>query len=76
MPASPAIAVHTDNGRFILFDSEREAILGRIFTASQDTRLFPRDSMRDGGRKRQIPFFAAPEDIGPPMILYGVRRRS
>jgi Xaa-Pro aminopeptidase len=47
-PASSAIAVHTDHDRFILFDSEREAILGRIFTTSQDTRLFPRDSMRDG----------------------------
>src|SRR5215475_14771103 len=47
-PASSAIAVHVDHDRYILFDSEREAILGRIFTASADTRLFPRDSMRDG----------------------------
>ena len=31
-PASSAIAVHTDNDRFILFDSEREAIVGRIFS--------------------------------------------
>jgi Xaa-Pro aminopeptidase len=47
-PASSAIAVHVDHDHYILFDSEREAILGRIFTSSADTRLFPRDSMRDG----------------------------
>lgn len=47
-PASSAIAVHVDHDKYILFDSEREAILGRIFTASTDTRLFPRDSLRDG----------------------------
>jgi Xaa-Pro aminopeptidase len=47
-PASSAIAVHVDHDHYILFDSEREAILGRIFTASTDTRLFPRNSQRDG----------------------------
>jgi Xaa-Pro dipeptidase len=47
-PASSAIAVHVDHDHYILFDSEREAILGRIFTASSDTRIFPRDSLRDG----------------------------
>src|SRR5215470_14617788 len=49
-PASSAIAVHADHDRFILFDSEREAILGRIFTVATDTRLFPRDSQRDGAQ--------------------------
>src|SRR5258707_683359 len=47
-PASSAIAVHVDHDHYILFDSEREAILGRIFTGSTDTRLFPRNSQRDG----------------------------
>ncbi len=45
-PASSAIAVHVDHDRYILFDSEREAVLGRIFTRSVDTRYFPRDAMR------------------------------
>src|SRR5215469_1359957 len=40
-PASSAIAVHAAHDGYILFDSEREAILGRIFTASRDSRLFP-----------------------------------
>jgi Xaa-Pro aminopeptidase len=47
-PASSAIAIHADHDKFILFDSEREAVLGRIFAVSTDTRLFPRDSFRDG----------------------------
>jgi Xaa-Pro aminopeptidase len=47
-PASSAIAVHVDHDNYILFDSEREAVLGRIFTASADTRYFPRHSLRDG----------------------------
>ncbi len=47
-PASSSIAVHVDHDRYILFDSEREAVLGRIFTRSTDTRLFPRDQQRDG----------------------------
>jgi Xaa-Pro aminopeptidase len=47
-PASSAVAIHVDHDRFILFDSEREAILGRIFTLASDTRLFPRDTYRDG----------------------------
>lgn len=45
-PASSAIAVHVDHDHFILFDSEREAVLGRIFTRSADTRYFPRDALR------------------------------
>ncbi len=45
-PASSAIAVHVDHDRYILFDSEREAVLGRIFTHSVDTRYFPRDALR------------------------------
>ncbi len=47
-PASSSIAINVDSDKFILFDSEREAILGRIFTCSTDTRYFPRQSMRDG----------------------------
>lgn len=47
-PASSAIAIHVDHDSFILFDSEREAVLGRIFTNSTDTRFFPRHSLRDG----------------------------
>ncbi len=47
-PASSAIAIHVDHDHYILFDSEREAVLGRVYTASVDTRYFPRDSMRDG----------------------------
>jgi Xaa-Pro aminopeptidase len=31
---------------YILFDSEREAVLGRITTHSSDTRYFPRDALR------------------------------
>jgi Xaa-Pro aminopeptidase len=45
-PASSAIAVHVDYDRYILFDSEREAVLGRIFTLSTDTRYFPRNALR------------------------------
>jgi Xaa-Pro aminopeptidase len=45
-PASSAIAVHADHDHYILFDSEREAVLGRIFTLSTDTRYFPRDAFR------------------------------
>ena len=45
-PASSAIAVHVDQDHYILFDSEREAVLGRIFTRSVDTRYFPRDALR------------------------------
>ncbi|MGE3967280.1 MAG: M24 family metallopeptidase [Dongiaceae bacterium] len=47
-PASSSIAINVDSDKFILFDSEREAILGRIFTCSTDTRYFPKTSMRDG----------------------------
>jgi Xaa-Pro dipeptidase len=45
-PASSAIAVHVDHDRYILFDSEREAVLGRIFTRSVDSRYFPRGALR------------------------------
>lgn len=45
-PASSAIAVHVDHDKYILFDSEREAVLGRIFTRSVDTRYFPRHALR------------------------------
>jgi Xaa-Pro aminopeptidase len=47
-PASSSIAINVDSDKFILFDSEREAVLGRIFTCSKDTRYFPRQSLRDG----------------------------
>lgn len=45
-PAGSAIAVHVDHDHYILFDSEREAVLGRIFTRSTHTRYFPRQAMR------------------------------
>lgn len=45
-PAASAIAVHVDHDHYILFDSEREAVLGRIFTHSSDTRYFPRNALR------------------------------
>jgi Xaa-Pro aminopeptidase len=47
-PASSCIAVRVDADRFIHFDTEREAVLGRVFSCSTDTRTFPRASMRDG----------------------------
>ncbi len=48
-PAASGIAIHVDHDRFILFDSEREAVLGRVFCCSTDTRFFPRTSLRGGG---------------------------
>lgn len=45
-PAASAIAVHVDHDHYILFDSEREAVLGRIFTRSEHTRYFPRNALR------------------------------
>ena len=45
-PASSAIAVHVEHDRYILFDSEREAVLGRIFTRTADVRYFPRSALR------------------------------
>lgn len=45
-PAASAIAVHVDHDHYILFDSEREAVLGRIFTLSEHTRYFPRHALR------------------------------
>ncbi len=47
-PASSGIAIHVDHDRFILFDSEREAVLGRLTSCSEDTRFFPRATLRDG----------------------------
>ncbi len=49
-PATGGIAVHVDYDKYILFDSEREAILGRVYTNSTDTRFFPRESYRDGSK--------------------------
>ena len=45
-PASSAIAVHVDHDHYILFDSEREAVLGRVFTRAKDVRYFPRSALR------------------------------
>ena len=45
-PASSAIAVHVDHDHYILFDSEREAVLTRVFTLAQDVRYFPRTALR------------------------------
>ncbi|WP_439817404.1 M24 family metallopeptidase [Zavarzinia sp. CC-PAN008] len=45
-PAGSAIAIHVDHDHFIRFDSEREAICGRIFTRSSDVRFFPRTALR------------------------------
>jgi Xaa-Pro aminopeptidase len=45
-PASSAIAVHVNHDRYILFDSEREAVLGRVFTRAKDVRYFPRNALR------------------------------
>ena len=45
-PAASAVAVHVDHDRCIRFDSEREAVLGRVFTHNQDVRFFPRNALR------------------------------
>jgi Xaa-Pro aminopeptidase len=45
-PAASAMAVHVDHDKYIFFDSEREAVLGRITTLSTDTRFFPRNVLR------------------------------
>lgn len=45
-PASSAVAVHVDHDRYLLFDSEREAVLTRVFTRAKDVRYFPRDALR------------------------------
>jgi Xaa-Pro aminopeptidase len=47
-PASSGIAINVASDRFILFDTEREAALGRIFSCSTDSRYFPRTNLRDG----------------------------
>jgi Xaa-Pro aminopeptidase len=45
-PAASAVAVHVDHDRCIRFDSEREAVLGRVFTHTKDVRFFPRSALR------------------------------
>src|ERR1700750_2080198 len=45
-PAASAVAVHVDHDHCIRFDSEREAVLGRVFTRSRDVRYFPRSALR------------------------------
>jgi Xaa-Pro dipeptidase len=45
-PAASAVAVHVDHDHFIRFDSEREAVLGRVFTRTKDVRYFPRNALR------------------------------
>jgi Xaa-Pro aminopeptidase len=47
-PASNGIAVHVDHDHLIHFESEREAVLTRTFTEIADTRLYPKDSYRNG----------------------------
>ncbi len=47
-PATSGIAVHVDHDAFILFDTEREAVLSRYCTVSTDSRIFPPETMRDG----------------------------
>ena len=47
-PATSGIAIHVDHDKFILFDTEREAVLSRYCSVSKDSRVFPPDSMRDG----------------------------
>lgn len=47
-PAGSCVAVRADDGRAILFDTEREAVLGRVFAQVDDRRFFPRTSLRDG----------------------------
>ena len=49
-PPANGIAVHVDHDRFIHFETEREAVLTRTFSVTSDTRLFPKDSYRDGTR--------------------------
>jgi len=46
--ATNGIAVHVDHDRYIHFETEREAVLTRIFTVDKDTRYFPKNSYRDG----------------------------
>ncbi|MFN0042928.1 MAG: M24 family metallopeptidase [Alphaproteobacteria bacterium] len=46
--ATNGFAVHVDHDRYIHFETEREAVLTRIFTVDKDTRYFPKNSYRDG----------------------------
>ena len=47
-PATSGIAVAADWPGAILFDTERERVLGRYCSNSRDTRIFPPASARDG----------------------------
>ena len=47
-PATSGVAIHVDHDNVILFDTEREAVLTRLYTAATDTRIFPPASLRDG----------------------------
>ena len=49
-PPANGIAVHVDHDHFIHFETEREAVVTRTFSVSEDTRYFPKDSYRDGTR--------------------------
>lgn len=49
-PPGNGIAIHVDHDRFIHFETEREAVVSRIFTVSEDTRFFPKSSYRDGSQ--------------------------
>ncbi|MBT6119383.1 MAG: aminopeptidase P family protein [Rhodospirillaceae bacterium] len=47
-PPTSGIAVHVDHDRFILFDTDRETVMHRTYTAARDIRLFPPGRTRDG----------------------------
>jgi Xaa-Pro aminopeptidase len=47
-PAASCLAIHLESDQFIHFDTEREAVLGRVFSCAEDTRFFPRTDLRDG----------------------------
>lgn len=47
-PATSGIAMHVDHDRFILFDTPSEQVMCRFVTCTDDIRIFPIDSRRDG----------------------------
>ena len=47
-PPTSGVAVHVDHDRFILFDTDRETVMHRTYTAARDIRLFPPARTRDG----------------------------
>ncbi|MGI9405788.1 MAG: aminopeptidase P family N-terminal domain-containing protein, partial [Hyphomicrobiaceae bacterium] len=47
-PPTSGIAVHVDHDTFIHFETPSEAILTAIGTVSEDVRIFPLESRRDG----------------------------